>query len=216
MPRGSAHALILLLLAVILIWSIVFLAFKNKHSFSSNKFLDSGKFLTPSSSQTIIDKYHSWKTYENEKYKFTIKYPTNWYTRQFSDLAVHFQETDPQIAEATPAAIKVRFIAESDASHIKEFEKIHAATKNEKIREPLDVVSIITKARDFEISGNYAVEYTTDRTFSALEGPPKEYRHTYSIRKDGTILKFIATGSIKEELQVYEKLFQLMIESINF
>ncbi|MBI3282620.1 hypothetical protein HYZ70_00915 [Candidatus Curtissbacteria bacterium] len=210
MPRGSAHVFFLLLLAVILIWSFAFVIFKGK-------FLDSTKPTTPSGSQTPpIDKYYSWKIYENEKYKFSLKYPTHWYVREFSDLAANFQETDPKVAEATSAAIKIRFIAESDSQHTKEFEKIERSQVGGKIREPLDVVSTITKTRDFEVGGNRAVEYLTDRIFSALEGPEREYRHTYAIKKDGTILKFIATGSTKEELQVYEKLFQLTIESIKF
>lgn len=216
MPRGSAHVTLLLLLAVILIWGFVFLIFKNKHSFSSNKFLDSKNFLTLSSDQVLIDKYYGWKTYENPSYKFTLKYPTHWYVQKFSDLAVNFQETDPQVAEATPAAIKVRFIAESDPLHIKEFEKIARLEVGQKIREPLDVVSIITKTGDFEIGSNKTVQYTTDRTFTALEGPPKEYRYTDAINKDGTILKFIASGNTKEELQIYEKLVQIMIQSIKF
>lgn len=209
MPRGSAQTSILLPLATVLIWGFAFSVFKNK-------FLDSARFLTPSSSQTIIDKYYGWKAYENKTYKFTLKYPTHWYVREFSDLAANFQETDPQAREATPAAIKIRFIAEQDPSHLKEFEKIAKAQINEKIREPLDVISTITKIRGFEIDGNKTVQFTTDRTFTALEGPPKEYRHTYAINKEGTILKFIATGNTKEELQVYEKLFQLMIESLKF
>lgn len=209
MPRGSAHVSILVLLATILIWGFAFSVFKNK-------FLDSAKLPTPLSSQTIIDKYYGWKIYENKKYKFTIKYPTYWYVHEFSDLAANFQETDSKVREATPAAIKVRFSAQSDTFALKEFEKIAKAQEDEKIREPLDVVSIITKVRNFEIGASIAVEYTTDRTFTALEGPPKEYRHTYAIAKDEAILKFIASANTREELQIYEKLFQMMIESLKF
>lgn len=200
---------LLLLLAIVLIWGFVFLIFKNK-------FLESANLLRPSSDQVAIDKYYGWKAYENKKYRFTLKYPTHWSVREFSDLAANFQETDPKAREATPAAIKVRFIAEQDPQHTKEFERIARLEVGEKIREPLDVISVITKTADFEVDGNGAVGYLTDRTFSALEGPPKEYRHTYAIRKDGTILKFIAAANTKEELQIYEKLFQLMSQSIKF
>lgn len=209
MPRGAAHASILVLLATILIWGFAFSVFKNK-------FLSPARLLTPSDSQISPDKYYGWKIYENKKNKFTIKYPTHWYVHEFSDLAANFQETDPKVREATPAAIKVRFSAQSDPLALAEFEKIAKAQESEKIREPLDVVSIITKVRNFEIGASIAVQYTTDRTFTALEGPPKEYRHTYAIAKDGTILKFIATGNTKEELQNYEKLRELMIESLKF
>lgn len=209
MPRGFAHTPILLLIAVILIWSIVFLVFKSK-------FLDSINLLTPSSDQILIDKYYGWKSYENEKHKFTLEYPTHWYIREFGNLDANFQETDPQMAEATPAAIKVRFNAGSDPLFLKEFEKIDKAQEGEKIREPLDVVSIITKIRGFKVENSTALEYTTDRTFSALQGPPKEFRHTYAIAKDGTILKFIASAGTEEELKVYEKLFQQMIQSFKF
>ncbi|MEK9146735.1 MAG: hypothetical protein AAB639_00890 [Patescibacteria group bacterium] len=209
MPRGFAHAPILLLIAVILIWSIVFLVFKSK-------FLDSINLLTPSSDQILIDKYYGWKSYENEKHKFTLKYPTHWYVREFDNFDANFQETDPRMAEATPAAIKVRFNVGSDPLFLKEFEKIDKAQEGEKIREPLDVVSIITKIRGFKVENSGALEYTTDRTFSALQGPPKEFRHTYAIAKDGTILKFTASAGTEEELKVYEKLFQQMIQSFKF
>lgn len=210
MPRGSAHATLLLFLATVLIWSFAFVIFKNK-------FLNSIKPLTPSASQTLsIDKYYGWKIYENEKYKFSLKYPTHWYVREFGALAANFQETDPKAREATPAAIKVRFSAQSDPFALNEFEKIKRLELGGKIWEPLDVVSTITKTGDFEVDGNQAVEYLTDRTFSALEGPPKEYRHTYAIRIDGTILKFIAAGNTKEEIQIYQKLFQMIIVSIKF
>lgn len=208
MPRGSAHLLVILLLAVVFIWGFVV-------SIIKDEFLDFREPPSPTNF-SIIDKYHGWKTYENEKHKFTLKYPTHWYVREFGNLDANFQKTDPSIGETTPAAIKVRFIASSTSYDQKEFENVNKAKEGAKIREPLDVISEITKVSSFEIGNNKVLEYTTDRTFTAPQGPPKEYRHTYAIARDGTILKFIATANTKEELQNYEKLRQLLIESLKF
>lgn len=208
MPRGSAQVLVLLLLAVALIWALVFLIIKDK-------FLDFRELRSPTNSY-IIDKYYGWKTYQNEKHKFTLKYPTHWYVQEFDNLDANFQESNPTIEETTPAAIKVRFIASSAPYDEKEFANVNRAEDGAKITEPLDVVSKITKVRSFEIDNNKVLEYTTDRTFTAPQGPPKEYRHTYAIARNGTILKFIAAGNTKEELQNYGKLRQLLIESLKF
>ena len=210
MPRGFAQTALLLTIFVIIIWGVVLLLLKNQFS-------GANQLQTPSYQPALFnDPYQGWKTYKNDTYNFNLRFPKNWYILQFSDLAANFQQTNPEIREATPAAIKVRFSAQSDPLALKEFEKINKAKVGEQIREPLDVVSIITKARDFEIGANLAVQYTTDRTFTALEGPPKEYRHTYAIKKDETILKFIASASTMDELNLYKEDFQKMIESINF
>lgn len=87
------------------------------------------------------DAYPGWKIYTNTKDNFTIRYPSDWYLREVGDFAADFLSTDPQKAEASPSAVKVRFLRSNEKADLSEFEKIYKLDNNQRILEPLDVRS---------------------------------------------------------------------------
>lgn len=162
------------------------------------------------------DPYTGWKTYKNPTYEFAIRFPKEWYVRQYEDYAATFLLTDPQIREASVSSIRVRFNVQSEPVDLATFEKIYDLNPGESLNEQLDVRSKITKVRNFELNGHRAVEYTIDRTFTALEGPKTEYSHIYEIEKDNSILKFLSSATTREEQLRGDGIFQKMLTSFNF
>lgn len=163
------------------------------------------------------DAYPGWKTYANTKDNFTIRYPSEWYLREVGGFAADFLSTDPQKAEASPSAVKVRFLRSSEKADIKEFEKIHQLASGQRILEVLDVRSWLTKNKNLEIDGVRGIDFQIERTFSAPEGPPKEFTRVFEFNKDETILKF-STGNpvIEEQYKINELKLEKIISSIEF
>lgn len=173
--------------------------------------------ITPPTAQLLFQGlFDDWKSYRNAAHSFTIRYPRNWFVREYGHYAANFQATNPNFEEASSAAIKVRYASLAEAIDLKGFEKIFDAQVGENIYEPLDVISIINKIRNFEIGGYPAVEYMVNRKFTALEGPRTEFSHVYEIDKDGAILKFASNAQTREEHLVIDPVFQQMISTIKF
>lgn len=206
MRRGFAPIPILLILTVTFVGFFVAPKIINNQSQIAN----------PSAIlNSTPDPYGNWKTYKNSKQGFAIRYPKNLFIKEHVTDAVDFIN-DPNVQEATPAAIKVRYSSLTDTVDLKEFEKIQKADPAAEIREPLDVKSIITKIHNLKIGDYDAIEYAINRNFTALEGPKTEYRLIYEIKKDNTILEFISTEETKETQQIFDPTFQQMISSIKF
>ena len=201
MKRGLASIIVLLVLLVL----GALLLFKFK--------VHQDPFARPQSAQSV-DPYGDWKVHEDQTDGFSIRYPPDWFTKIYSDSAVDFLDTNPQ--EATPNAIKVRLRTLRDKADAAEFEKIQKLEPESKIREPLDVVSTVTKIKNLSIGSHQAVEYVIDRSFSALEGPIKEYSHVYEINKEGEILKFQISAENQDQLQQLDPTFTKIISSIKF
>lgn len=163
------------------------------------------------------DAYPGWKTYTNTKDNFTIRYPSEWYLREVGSFAADFLSTDPQKSEASPSAVKVRFLRSNEKADLKEFEKIYKLDNNQRILEALDVRSYLTKNKNLEIDGVSGVDFQIERTFSAPEGPPKEFTRVFEFNIDETILKF-STGSpvIEEQYKKNELKLEKIISSIHF
>ena len=197
---------------ILLVLTVVFVSFfvVPKITSQNNQVTNPSVTISPTP-----DPFGNWKTYKNTKQSFTIRYPRDLYIKEHVTDAVDFI-SDPNVKEATPAAIKVRYSSASDAADLKEFEKIAKLEPNQEIREPLDVKSIITKIRNLKVGDYDAVEYVVNRNFTALEGPKTEYRHVYEVKKDNTILEFISTDEIKEAHQRLDPIFGQMVSSINF
>lgn len=202
--RGFAQIPILLILTIALVSFLIIPRINNQTQVSSPSVI-----LDPTP-----DPYSGWKTYKNSTYGFTLRFPRNWYVKEYRDYAAHFYDTDP--SEATPGAIKVKFLKSQENVDTAEFEKIAKINPGQEIREPLDVKSTITKIRNLKIGDYEAVEYGINRNFTAPEGPRTEYRHIYEINKDNTILEFISTAETKEAQQIFDPLFGQMISSIKF
>ena len=206
MRKGFALSLILIVLASIFVGVIYFL-FKNK---SSNQ---TAPTVSPSASP---DTYSGWKTYRNKVYGFTIRYPKEWFLKEYGDWAADFLAADPNVQEATPSAIKVRYSRSTDKADVAGFEKIYKAKVGMDIYEPLDVKSIINKNKNFEVGNYVAIDYSINRNFSALEGPRTQHRHIYEINKDDTILRFLSTAQDEAEFKIFDPIFQKMISSLKF
>lgn len=206
MRSGFAPIIVLLVVLFASLASFTYLKFKNQSS-----------TLSPlaQSSAPYPDAYPGWKTYQNKTHDFSIRYPKQWFVKEYGDYAADFISTGPQ-KEASPAAIKVRYLHLTEKVDLDNFEKIYNSKEQEEIYEPLDVKSIITKIRNLEIGGNSEVEYEINRNFSALEGPKTEYSHVYEIKKGDAILKFIASGETKEHEQQIDPIFVRMIKSLKF
>ena len=204
--QGFALPLILILLASIFVGVIYFL-FKNKSSDQT------APTVSPSASP---DTYSGWKTYRNKVYGFTIRYPKEWFIKEYGDWAADFLAADPNVQEATPSAIKVRYSRSTDKADVAGFEKIYKAKVGMDIYEPLDVKSIINKNKNFEVGNYVAIDYSINRNFSALEGPRTQHRHIYEINKDDTILRFLSTAQDEAEFKIFDPIFQKMISSLKF
>lgn len=193
--------LLLLLMAAAFIGGIIYLQTKST--------------VTTYQPQITLSPFDNWKTYTNKTYGFSIRYPKEWYVKEHSDYAADFWLSNPNSKEASPAAIAVRFSRLNDKADIKDFEKVYDLIDDETLRQTLDVKSIITKTRNFDVQGQRAIEYRVDRTFTALQGPKGEHRHIFEIEKSEVILSFLATASTREEFR-WDGLFQKMISSIKF
>ena len=205
--QGFALPLILIVLASIFVSGVIYFRFKNKIS---------NQTALVVSSSVSPDAYSGWKTYKNQVYGFTIRYPKEWFLKEYGDWAADFLASDPNIQEATPSAIKVRYSRSTDKADIAEFEKIYKAKVGQDIYEPLDVKSIINKNKNFEVSNYMAVDYFINRNFSALEGPRTQHRHIYEINKDNTIIRFLATAQTENEFKIFDPIFQKMMSSLKF
>lgn len=155
-----------------------------------------------------------WKVYKNSTYKFALQYPNTWYARTYGDYAANFQVTDPTLGEATPGAIRVKFSALTEKADENEFLQIAKTDPSVPIYEPLDVLSVIEKVKNFTVGKNSGVEYIVHRHFSAPEGPRGEFTHAYSVHAPGVVLHFFSVASTKEEEATYDILFQKMIKTL--
>lgn len=169
------------------------------------------------SKSAVPDAYPGWKTYINTKDNFTIRYPSEWYLREVGDFAADFLSTDPQKVEASPSAVKVRFLRSREKADLKEFEKIYNLDNSQRTLETLDVRSYLTKNKNLEIDGIRGIDFQIERTFSAPEGPPKEFTRVFEFNIDQTVLKF-STGSsvVEEQYQINVLRLEKIISSIRF
>ena len=205
--QGFALPLILIVLASIFVSEVVYFRFKNK-----------GPNQTASvvSSPASPDAYSGWKTYRNSTHGFSVRYPKEWFIKSYQDYAADFLATDLQNQEASPGAVKVRYLHLTEKVDLDEFEKIQKSEAGKDIYEPLDVKSVINKVRNLEMGGNPTIEFYINRKFSALEGPKTEFSHVYEIKKDEAILKFFSYALDKDSHQKVDPIFQKMISSLKF
>lgn len=195
--------------SLLIIFTLGFLSFRS--SFSQ------GAKNQQNSQAKENDPYFGWKTYSNTKHKFTIRYPNGWYIREYGDFAANFVSVDPKIEEASPSAIKVRYSYSGEDVDALEFEKIYKLGENQKILEPLDVKSEITKIKNFKIASYQAIDFQIERIFSALTGPKKEFTHVYEIEKQGSILRFSnSAATLDQQVKFNGELFSKMISSLKF
>ena len=113
--QGVALPLILIVLASIFVGGVIYFRFKNK---SSNQ--TAPTVLSPAPP----DAYGGWKTYKNSTHGFSVRYPKEWFIKSYQDYAADFLATDPQNQEASPGAIKVRYLHLTEKVDLYEFEKI--------------------------------------------------------------------------------------------
>lgn len=202
--QGFAPVVIVLIVAGSIIGALIYAKFGNNKS-------DQSVAESPSP-----DPYQDWKTYQNQNLGFSLRYPKEWYARQYQDYAANFIVVDPKVQEASPSAVRIRFNKLSESIDLKTFEKIYNLKPDETFYESLDVRSKVVKIRNFDTGPNRAVEYTIDRTFSALEGPKTEYSHVYEIARQDVILKFSASATTREEQSRGDGIFQQIIASLKF
>ncbi len=201
--KSSSQTLIVLVLLAIL--AVVIISVKNISNWAT-------QFNPPPPDyQNILP---GWNTYVNKTYRFYLKYPDKWYVRTFGDYAANFQTTDPKLGEATQGAIRVKFSALTEKADESEFLQIVKTDPSTPIHEPLDVISIITKVKNFTIAKSSGVEYVVNRRFTAPEGPRGQFTHVYSIFKNGAVLKFFADDNTKEEEAKFDTIFQKMITTL--
>lgn len=163
------------------------------------------------------DPYFGWKTYEASEHKFTIRYPDEWFVKEYGDFAANFVTVDPKLVEASPSAVKVRYSRSSDEADIREFEKIFKLSEGKKILEPLDVKSEVTKLNDFRTGTLNGINFQIERTFSALTGPRKEFTHVYMIKKGNTVFKFSNSAlKLEDQVKFNEQYFVKIISSLEF
>jgi len=204
--KGFALSLILIVLASIFV-GVIYFRFKNKSSDQTTP------TVSPSASP---DAYGGWKTYKNSTHGFSVRYPKEWFIKSYQDYAADFLATDLQNQEASPGAVKVRYLHLTEKVDLDEFEKIQKSEAGKDIYEPLDVRSVINKVRNLEMGGNPTIEFYINRKFSALEGPKTEFSHVYEIKKDEAILKFFSYALDKDSHQKVDPIFQKMISSLKF
>lgn len=208
MKKGTALPLVIVVIA--LISGIVYL-FAGILPGHKNALLSSPNPVT------TPDPFEGMKTYINKTYGFSLRYPKDWNIKEYGDYSADFYDIDPSAKEATPGAARVRFIRAAEKIDIKEFDKLFKLEDGSQYAEALDVHSLVTKNQNFQI-GNYpAVDYFTDRAFSALEGPRGEFTHTLIINKENTVLKFISKSPNREEqLRINDPTFSQITSSIRF
>jgi hypothetical protein len=100
---------------------------------------------------------------------------------------------------------------------VKEFDKIFQMNKDQKLQEPLDVKSVITKNTNSQIVGYDTVNFQIERLFSAPEGPRREYTNVYLIKKEENVLKFSNSAPTLEELlRLNDSTLSRIVSSIKF
>lgn len=198
---------IIFLGSIVIIFTLVLLTIKTNFSQKDTSLQDSPK--------TEVDPLPGWKTYSNKINGFTIRYPKQWYVREYESYAANFTSTGPSLKEATSQAVKVRFSQEAENIDLAEFEKIYKLKPQAQILEPLDVKSVITKNKNFDVNGLSAVDFLIERSFSAPVGPRREFTHVYEVKKEKAILRFSTSSSSLEELtRVNDPILTLMISSL--
>lgn len=169
------------------------------------------------SQNTEIDRFPGWKTFKDKSSGLTIRYPSQWYVREYGDFAADFVEDELKDQEASPSAVKVRFSKSRESADIREFEKIRKLKDKHLILEPLDVRSELTKNKNFKVAGFDAIDFQIERNFSAPVGPRKEFSRIYEINREDTVLKFSAYAqTLDEQISFNDATFSLMISSLNF
>lgn len=206
MSKGSALPLLLI---VIVVSAVVFTVILRSKNPILSPFNQSQATSTP-------DPFYPWKTYKNETYGFTIRYPKEFFVKHEPAGAANFYTIDPSTPEATPGAIIFRFTPLLEKIDVKEFQRIATLKEGDQFKEPLDVISTVTKIKNFDIANLPAIEFTIDRKFSALEGPRGEHSKIIEINKDGTILKFTANADNEVLHEKFYEIFQKIISSIKF
>ncbi len=203
MKRGFAQTLVLFVVFIALV-IFGYIQIKAKTQ----------QIVSPTYQASSPDPYSNWNTYKNDTYKFTARYPKQWHLRQYQDYAAEFLDVDPK--EATPGAIKARFLRLEDSVDLKEFEKVQKLEPSTELREPLDVKSTITKVDNHQVGPYQSIEYVVNRYFTAPEGPRANYSRIYKINREGIILTFLSEAKTQEEQKVSDPIFEQMITSIDF
>lgn len=208
MKKGTALPLVIIVIALIsgLVYLFVGILPSHKKALVSS----------PSPASTP-DPLEGWATYSNKTYGFSLRYPKDWNIKEYGDYSADFYSSDSKAKQATPGAALVRFLKAAEKIDIKEFDKLSKLEDGSQYAETLDVHSLVTKNQNLQIGNNPAVDYFTDRAFSALEGPHGEFTHTLIIKKDNTVLKFISRSVNREEqLRFNDPTFSQIISSIHF
>lgn len=210
MPARQGFIIPILLLGIIaIIFTLGFLSFNSNFS-QKDKNLQNSQIAE-------TDQFPGWKTFRNENLEFTIRYPQQWHIKEYGDYAADFVAVDPKLQEASPSSIKVRFSKSAENADLREFEKIRKLQDNQKILEPLDVRSELTKIKNFEIEGYEATDFQIERTFSAPVGPRKEFSRVYEINKEGIVLKLSTHAqNLEEQIKLNDTILSIMIASITF
>ena len=156
------------------------------------------------------------KTYSNKTHGFELEYPKDFKKEEYQDFAADFRGEVKEEGEATPQAVFVRFSSSSESFDNREFDRILNLDAGKSFFEVLDVRSLVTKMGDFKAGSFGAVEYIVERNFSAPEGPRKEFRHVYEIKKDDTILRFLVSAASEEELETQNRELGKIISSLKF
>lgn len=210
MPQKKGFAaFIVIVVSFLIIFTLTFVSFKSYFSQVAKNQL----FLTVSQ----LDPLHGWQTYTNDAHNFTIRYPKEWYVKSFESDSADFTQNDPQKNQTSPSALTVRFSSSSNAADVRNFEKIYKLKDDQKILEPLDVRSQLTKNKNLKIGNFRAIDYQIDRTFSALEGPRREFQRIYEVNKEGTVLKFSnSSPTLEEQQKLNDVVLSQMISSLKF
>lgn len=210
MPARKGFIIPILLLGIVtIIFTLGVLSFNTNFSQKDKNLQNSEK--------TEVDRFPGWKTYQNKSSEYTIRYPKQWYVKEYGDYAADFVAVDPKGGEASPSSIKVRFSRSSENADIREFEKIHKLKDDQKILEPLDVRSEITKNKNFKIGSYEAIDFQIERDFSAPVGPRKEFSRVYEINKGSVVLKFSTHAqNLEEQIKFNDATLSKMISSIYF
>lgn len=210
MPARQGFIVPILLIGIItIIFTLGFLSFNTSFS-QKDKNLQNLQIVE-------TDQFPGWKTFRNKNPQFTIRYPQQWHMKEYGDYAADFIAVGPKEEEASPSAIKVRFSKSTEPADLKEFDKIYKLKDDQKILEPLDVRSELTKIKNFKVGSWDAIDFQIERNFSAPIGPRKEFSRVYEINREEVILKFSTHTQSQEELIKFnDTILSKMISSIYF